>query len=297
MLETPPLVSATNTWIARKVRAYLSMIKYLQTGLLMITGLAGYMSGHPTNPSWFTISTLLASLFLSVGGSTVINMVIDRDIDGIMQRTAKRPIPTGVVTTKEGLTLGLLMIVVGTWWALTISIPFTLVILSGVFFDVIIYTHWLKRRTPWAIIWGGIAGGMPILAGRTAAIGMPDTTGLLLALAILLWIPTHILTLSIKYANDYANAKVPVFPNQYGVKLTRLIIGLSTSGATLVMLSTVYMLGVESFLLWIARGLGGTLVCFTLASILKPTPKLNFIVYKLASLYMLGSMILLIVGA
>lgn len=293
---TTSLKSSTTAYLALKLRAFSNLVKYLQTSLLVITGLAGYISGEPDNLSWQMVTLLLSSMFLTVGGSTVINMVIDRDIDGIMQRTSKRPIPTGLVKTKEGYTLGLGMIGLGTLLALQISVPFTLVISAGVFLDVVIYTHWLKRRTPWAILWGGIAGGMPILAGRTAALGSPDSTGVLLALAILLWIPTHILTLSIKYADDYANAKIPVFPNYYGVKMTRLIIGLSTAGATLVMLGTVYILGIESIALWVARGLGGVLFGFTLASIFHPTPKLNFIVYKLASLYMLGSMILLIVG-
>ena len=189
------------------------------------------------------------------------------------------------------------MISLGMLWACLLSIPYAVVIFAGAFFDVVVYTQWLKRRTPWAILWGGIAGGMPILAGRTLAMGSPDGIGLLLALAVLFWIPTHILTFSIKYAQDYAHAKVPVFPNSYGVRITRWIIGVSTSCATLVMLSTVYLIGVNAVLLWTARGFGGLLCGFTLASLLHPTPKLNFILYKLASLYMLGSMILLIAGA
>ena len=297
MLTTSSLESATKVLITIKLRAYLCLVKYLQTGLLVITGLAGYMSARPNNPTWQKIVGLLGSMFMTVGGSTVVNMVIDRDIDGIMQRTAKRPMPTGVVKSGEGFILGITMIAVGTLWALQLSFPYAVVILAGIFFDVIIYTHWLKRRTPWAIVWGGIAGGMPILAGRTLAVGTPDGIGFLLALAVLFWIPTHILTFSIKYAHDYANANVPVFPNFYGVKITRWIIGASTSGATLVMLGTVYSVGVNSTLLWIARGLGGMLFGFTVASLLHPTPKLNFILYKLASVYMLGSMVLLIAGA
>lgn len=297
MLTTSSLESATKVLITIKLRAYLCLVKYLQTGLLVITGLAGYMSARPNNPTWQKIVGLLGSMFMTVGGSTVVNMVIDRDIDGIMQRTAKRPMPTGVVKSGEGFILGITMIAVGTLWALQLSFPYAVVILAGIFFDVIIYTHWLKRRTPWAIVWGGIAGGMPILAGRTLAVGTPDGIGFLLALAVLFWIPTHILTFSIKYAHDYANANVPVFPNFYGVKITRWIIGASTSGATLVMLGTVYLVGVNSTLLWIARGLGGMLFGFTVASLLHPTPKLNFILYKLASVYMLGSMVLLIAGA
>lgn len=297
MLTAPTLLSNTRVWLSSKLRAYLSLVKYLQTGLLVITGLAGYMSARPTNPTWQIVAGLLGSMFLTVGGSTVVNMVIDRDIDCVVQRTAKRPFPTEAIKLKEGIFLGMAMISLGMLWACLLSIPYAVVIFAGAFFDVVVYTQWLKRRTPWAILWGGIAGGMPILAGRTLAMGSPDGIGLLLALAVLFWIPTHILTFSIKYAQDYAHAKVPVFPNSYGVRITRWIIGVSTSCATLVMLSTVYLIGVNAVLLWTARGLGGLLCGFTLASLLHPTPKLNFILYKLASLYMLGSMILLIAGA
>ncbi|MGC9358440.1 MAG: protoheme IX farnesyltransferase, partial [Anaerolineae bacterium] len=235
--------------------------------------------------------------FLAVGGSTVLNMVVDRDIDAQMKRTCGRPLPSGAVTAVEGLTLGLGMALVGTLWAGHTDPLYGAIIAAGVFFDVIVYTLWLKRRSPWSILWGGVAGGMPILAGRVLATGSIDVTGLLLALAVLLWIPTHIMTFSIKYAGDYRAAAVPVFPNRYGVRATRWIIALSTVGATVVMLWAVYRIGVGSGLLWIARGLGGLLCGFTLASLLHPTPRLNFILYKLASLYMLGSMIVLIAGA
>ena len=279
-----------------KLRAYLALLKNLQTGLLVITGLAGYMSGRPET-TWSSILTLLGSLFLTVGGSTVLNMVIDRDIDAQMDRTCGRPLPAGTVTPGEGLTLGLSMALLGTLWAGRTNPLYGTVIVAGLFFDVVVYTLWLKRRSPWSILWGGIAGGMPILAGRALAVGRIDGTGLLLGLAVLLWIPTHIMTFSIKYADDYHAADVPVFPNHYGERATRWIIALSTVGATVVMLWAIYRIGLSPGLLWAARGLGGALCTVTLASLLHPTPRLNFILYKLASLYMFSSMIVLIAGA
>ena len=74
-----------------------------------------------------------------------------------------------------------------------------MIVLAGLFFDVVIYTIWLKRRTPYSIIVGGLAGGMPALAGRTLGTGRVDLLGLLLALAVLLWIPTHIVTFGVRY--------------------------------------------------------------------------------------------------
>jgi heme o synthase len=280
-----------------KLRAYWILVKDLQTGLLLITGLAGYMSGHPSHPTWPEVFSLLGSLFLTVGGSTVLNMVVDRDIDGKMARTRNRPLPAGSVTPTEGLALGMGMVALGTLWAALQFGLYGLVVFAGVLIDVLVYTCWLKRRTAWAIVWGGIAGGMPVLAGRVLATGRVDAVGLWLALSVLLWIPTHIMTFGIKYADDYRAAGVPVFPNRYGVLVTRVIIGLSTGGAVVAMLWSMYALDLNSVLMWIARCLGGVLFGFTLFATLRPSSKLNFWLFKLASLYMLCSMIVLIAGA
>jgi protoheme IX farnesyltransferase len=280
-----------------KLDAYWSLTKSLQTGLLLITGLAGYMSGHPTGATWAGIAALLATLFLTVGGSTVLNMVVDRDIDARMMRTQHRPLPAGRVSPTEGLLLGAIMILAGGTWALAISPLYGIVVLAGAFVDVLVYTCWLKRRTCWSIVWGGIAGGLPALAGRVLATGRIDAVGFWLAASVLLWIPTHIMTFSIKYADDYRAASVPVFPNRYGVRVTRWIIALSTAGAIMTMLWAMYALDLNATLMWIARALGGVLAAFTLATTIHTTPRRTTWLYKLASLYMLGSMIVLIAGA
>jgi len=99
----------------------------------------------------------------------------------------------------------------------------------------VIYTLWLKRRTAWSIVWGGISGAMPILAGRVLATGHIDLVGILLALAILFWIPTHTLTFSIKFREDYSNAGIPTFPSTYGETFTRATIAISSVLAALAM--------------------------------------------------------------
>ena len=137
---------------------------------------------------------------------------------------------------------------------------------------------------------------MPILAGRVLGTGVIDPVGLLLALAIILWIPTHIMTFSLKNADDYCLAGVPVFPNTYGPQATRLIIALSTAGAVIVMLLAESLIGLNSTLIQAALVLGAMLLALTLVSILRPSLDLAHKVYKFASLYMLGSMVLIIVG-
>jgi len=240
---------------------------------------------------------LTGSLFLAISGSTVLNMVLDRDIDARMKRTATRPLPTGQVNPNEALFVGLSLSWLGVGWALALSPLYGAVVFAGLFFDVVVYTIWLKRRTPWSIIWGGIAGGMPVLAGRVLGTGQIDLIGLSLSLAVLLWIPTHIVTFGLEYADDYGRAGVPILPNRYGERITRLIIGLSTCAAVVVMLLATWQIGLDWGPLRAAAGLGTILLVIAVASVLHRSPKLNFLLFKMASVYMLGTMGLIMAGA
>jgi len=278
-----------------KLRVYWALIKSLQTGLLLVTGLAGFASTRP-DAGWPVWLAMAGSLFLAISGSTVLNMIVDRDIDARMKRTSRRPLPSGLVDAGEAFSIGLAMASLGISWAFALSPLYGLVVLAGLFFDVQVYSIWLKRRTSWSIVWGGISGGMPVLAGRALGIGQIDRIGLLLSLAVLLWIPTHILTFGIKYADDYRRAGVPVFPTVYGEKVTRRIIAVSTTGAVVVMLAAAWQIQLAMGTLSAMLGLGSVLLVCTVASVLLKSPKLNFVAYKLASLYMLGSMLLVIAG-
>lgn len=295
MIKSNTLISSAV--LKNKLPLYWSLIKSLQTGLLLVTGLAGYLSIKCPVTSWKTVLVLAGSLFLAVSGSTILNMVYDRDIDAKMKRTAWRPLPSGKITVTEALVVGSLFSWFGVVWAAHISLIYGAVVFTGLFFDVVVYTIWLKRRTPWSIIWGGVSGGMPILAGRALATGQIDAVGLLLALAVLLWIPTHIMTFSIKYAADYKRAGVPVFPNTHSESFTRLIISLSTAGAVVVMLLATWLISPTIGCMRAALVLGGVLLVATVISWINNSAKLNFALFKMASLYMLGSMGLIMIGA
>ncbi len=117
----------------------------------------------------------MGTLFLTISGSTIINMWFDRDIDAKMLRTCHRPLVTGQVKASESLFLGLALLVLGLGWSLSLSVVYTSIALLGIFFEIVIYTFWLKRRTAWSVLLGGLAGGMPILGGRVLAIGEVDT--------------------------------------------------------------------------------------------------------------------------
>ena len=282
-----------------KGRLYLPLIKIRQTALLLVTGFTGYASSRPAVIEWQTIVALLGSLFLAIAGSTVLNMVYDRDIDLRMKRTEKRPLPAGRVGLAETVVLGLALSLGGVAWALRLSALYGFVVAAGLFTDVVVYTLWLKRRTAWSIVWGGISGGMPILAGRVLGTGRIDFIGLLLAASVLLWIPTHILTftLSRKYYGDYRRAGIPTFPLVYGQRNTRLVIAFSSLGAAVAIVMGCIALGLSWGYIRLLAVLTVGIVGLALASVIRPSEDINFGLFKYASLYMFGSMLMVILGS
>jgi protoheme IX farnesyltransferase len=279
--------------IKRKLKLYLPLTKVLQTGLLLSTGLAGFMSARCPVLHWVTLLGVTVSLLLAISGSTVLNMWYDRDIDAKMGRTSKRPLPEGEVSPNEALRLGLILSILGVGLAVVMDPLYGLIVFSGIFFDVLIYTIWLKRRTCWSIVWGGISGGMPILAGRTLGVGHVDWVGILLALAILFWIPTHILTFSMRFHEDYRRAGVPTFPSTYGFYATRVIIAISSVLAALTIGGAALGVGLTIGYLRLIVVLSAGLFVMAVASVLSPSERVNFGLFKYASLYVLGTMILL----
>jgi len=280
--------------IKEKISLYWKLIKSLQTGLLLATGLAGFMS---VKCLVFNVPLLIGigiSLFLSISGSTVLNMWYDRDIDSIMKRTCYRPLPIGEVSPKEAFWLGLILSILGVGLSFAINPLYGLIVMAGIFFDVVVYTIWLKRRTCWSIVWGGLAGGMPILAGRSLGVGAVDWVGIMLAIGILLWIPTHIMTFSMRYYDDYLSAGIPTFASTYGFNFTRWMIAISSVLAAIAMGIAAIGIGMTIGYLRILVILSAGLVLLATISLLKPSEKLNFSLFKYASLYMLSAMVLIV---
>ena len=283
----------TGCWLRGPWKKYWPLIKSLQTALLLITGLAGYLSARCPMTNWKTILVLSASLFLAISGSTVLNMWYDRDIDARMERTEHRPLPSGAVTSQEALRLGLFLSICGVGWALAIDLLYGVVVFAGLFFDVLVYTIWLKRRTAWSIIWGGVSGGMPILAGRALAVGAIDWAGIALTASVLFWIPTHIMTFNIRYLDDYRQAGVPTFPERYGVGPTQKIIAASCLLAALAMGISGLGIGLTIGYLRVMVVLSAGLLGLAGSIMLSPSDRINFALFKYASVYMLSAMLLL----
>jgi protoheme IX farnesyltransferase len=277
-------------FLAAKIRLYKPLIKTSQTSLLLATGVAGYLSAG-IQVDLVTLLGLTLSLFLSISGSTILNMYYDRDIDTVMNRTHNRPLAAGTVSPREALRLGLVFSLLGVGLAMAMDPLYGLVVFAGLFFDVVVYTIWLKRKTCWSIVWGGISGGMPILAGRVLAVGHVDLVGILLTLSILFWIPTHTLTFSIRFHDDYKAAGVPTFPSTYGIEFTRLVIAVSAVLAALCIGWASVLIGVQAGFLRLLVVLTTGLLLLSFATVMRPSEKVNFGLFKYASLYMLCSMI------
>ncbi len=142
--------------MTKVLRFYIRLIKTPQTALLLFTAVAGYRSASGNLALPEILLAILGLLFV-ISGTTAINMVFDRDIDTIMERTRTRPIPAGVISPKAAFTFGLVLIVIGMSGNYWISLPYATVVLAGIFFDLAVYTLWLKRRSPWSIVFGGLA--------------------------------------------------------------------------------------------------------------------------------------------
>lgn len=282
-------------FLRTKLHLYFPLIKSLQTGLLLTTGLAGYMSARCPVTHWTTLLGLSGSLFLAISGSTILNMWYDRDIDKKMKRTCMRPVAAGRVNPGEVIVLGLILSTLGIVWAFLLQPLYGLIVFAGLFFDVAIYTIWLKRRTCWSVIWGGLAGGMPILAGRALGVGGIDWIGVMLALGVLFWIPTHIMTFSMKYHEDYAAAGIPTFPSTFGTHKTRAIIATSSILAALSIGLAATGIGMTWGYLRMLAVLSAGLLILAAGSLFRPSEKVNFGLFKYASLYMLSSMLLMVI--
>ncbi|MBE0682046.1 MAG: protoheme IX farnesyltransferase [Anaerolineales bacterium] len=280
----------------KKIRLYWPLIKSTQTGLLLATGIAGYLSAHfPVNIP--VLIGMSISLFLAISGSTIMNMWYDHDIDAKMKRTHKRPAASGELSRQEVYYVGMAISVIGIGWALSIAPLFGAVVFAGWFFDVVVYTLWLKRRTAWSIVWGGISGAMPILAGRALAVNSIDFIGTLLALAILFWIPTHTLTFSLKFREDYSNAGIPTFPSTYGDNFTRATIAISSILAAVAIGWASVLIGLSAGYLRLIAVLTAGLLLLAFATFRVHTERANFGLFRYASFYMLISMIILAMRA
>lgn len=240
---------------------------------------------------------MTVGLLLAIAGCTALNMLIDRDIDARMERTMDRPLPAGRIRPMQALLFGGLLSAAGLTLSFALDTRFGSVVAVGFLFDLLVYSAWLKRRTPFSILFGGVSGGMPVLAGRVLGLGRIDLVGLLLAASVLLWIPSHILTLAIRYTDDYRRAGVPMWPIVYRPRATRMTIAGANVLNTLILAISGLLLHVHLVALILLLGISLGMLVLSMLQLIRPTERRNWLLFKTASLYMLASSLLLTVGA
>ncbi|MCL5986874.1 MAG: heme o synthase [Actinobacteria bacterium] len=283
--------------IGLRLRYFLALVKIRQTIVLLFTGVMGYIITVGLSIDYLQITWMMLALLLTISGCTALNMIMDRDIDALMKRTATRPLPSGHMKPVEAITFGLILSAIGLIIAFALNVLFGIVVFLGFVFDLLVYTAWLKRRTALSILFGGVAGGMPVLSGRVLALGEIDTVGLLLTLWILLWVPCHVLLISLRYADDYRQANVPVWSNRYGVRSTNIFITLASLLNTVVLVVCASLL--QMHIVSVALLLAISLAVFIMAAIqvFRPDMKRSWLLFKMVSMHMLAVSLILIVGS
>lgn len=189
---------------------------------LVVTAFTGMVVAKGALPPFGLAALTLAGLGLSASGGASFNMWFDRDIDGRMERTRRRPLPSGRLTPATVLTFAILLAIMGTTLlALLVNWLAAGLALAGTLWYAGVYTAWLKRRTPHAVIIGGVAGGLAPLVGAAAATGHVDTTALAMGAVIFFWSAPHFWFLAWARRSDYANAHIPTLPARLGLASTR----------------------------------------------------------------------------
>jgi protoheme IX farnesyltransferase len=211
-IAAAPVAPTRVAWRER-VRAYVTLTKPRIVELLLVTTVPAMVLADPVHPSVPLIALVLLGGSLAAGAANVLNCYIDRDIDQLMRRTSRRPLPTHTVAPRSALIFGLALAVVSTvlMAVFTNWIATGLTVAAIAYYDLI-YTMWLKRTTSQNTFWGGICGALPVLIGWSAVTGSLAWPALVLFGIVFFWQLPHFYALAIKFKDDYARAGIPMLP-------------------------------------------------------------------------------------
>ena len=255
--------------------------------LLLVTTYAGMVLGGRRLPDFgLTFWTMLGGA-LAAGGASALNQYIDRELDKNMQRTSRRPLPSGRMTAAEGIAYGLAACLAAfVLLAVYVNLLAALLSLAGMIYYVLLYSVWLKKLTVQNIVIGGGAGAIPPLVGWAAAAGSLNIPSLFLFAIVFLWTPPHFWALALVRQKDYARAGVPMLPVVQGEKAARwqiLLYTLELVGLTLLM-PALHITGV--IFLFSALGLGAWLISTAWRVWKTGGNKIAWKMYRYSSMYL-----------
>lgn len=289
----------TQLSLRRSVRNYWRLTKPRIWGLLVFTGLVAMLVAYRETPgsvlSPRLVLTAGAALAFGSASADVLTNYHDRDIDGMMKRTMRRPIPSGDISPRAALGFGLLLA------TLSISIPAFLIniesagfMLLGLLDNVIIYSLLLKRRSWLNIILGGVSGGMPVLVGYSAVANPFSPIALYMSALVMVWIPTHIWSLAIFSREDYEAAKVPMLPVIFGDRVASACVAAASGLLTVFSVLIFVFTPVSIFYTVTALSLGGVVLAYSAKLAVDQTRKTAWTLFKITSPYLM--MLFLVLG-
>ena len=273
--------------LVQRVGAYVALTKPRIIELLLITTLPTMIvaqGGLP--PVWLMVATLVGGA-LAAGGANAINMYVDRDIDRLMHRTAKRPLVTGAVTPRNALIFAVALEVVAfaELW-LFVNLLSAVLAVSATLFYVFVYTLWLKRTSSQNIVIGGAAGAVPVLVGWAAVQDTITWAPVVLFAVIFVWTPPHFWALAFKYKDDYAAANVPMLPVVATFRRTAVEI----LAYTVVMVGLTLVLAPVAHLGWLylatAAVLGAGFLAMAVRLWVRATPKASMQLFSYSITYL-----------
>lgn len=200
-------------------KTYVELMKLRIIELLLITTLPAMVLAAGEWPGWWLVFATLFGGTLSSGGANAINQVIDRDLDRVMSRTRRRPLPTNRVSPRAVVLFGIVLGLAGFLWLwATANLLAALLSTAGLVFYVVVYSMMLKRSTTQNIVIGGAAGAVPALVGWAAVTNTVALPAWIMFAIVFFWTPPHFWALAIRYRGDYERAGVPMLPVVVGEK-------------------------------------------------------------------------------
>jgi heme o synthase len=286
--------------IVNTVKNYYELTKPKIWYLLVFTAFGSALTASllfdiPLSPLTWVL--LLGGIAAGSAAADTITGYNDRDIDAIMDRTKDRPIPSGRISPKNALIFGLILTAIALIFSWLINLWAFLLMMFGLFDNIIIYSKWLKRRSQSNIILGGFSGGVPALIGYVAVTTQNIEIGLVMAGLVFLWIPTHIWSLALHVRKDYQKAKVPMLPVVSEEKRAVRIIAITTLIMVLFSILPFFFNQFGHIYLITATIFGAIMLGLSLWLLLKPTETASWTVFKFSSPYLTAVFIAFIVDA
>jgi heme o synthase len=286
--------------IVNRVKNYYELTKPKIWYLLVFTAFGSALTASllfniPITP--LTWMLLLGGVAAGSAAADTITGYNDRDIDAIMDRTKDRPIPSGRISPRNALIFGLILTTIALIFSWLINLWVFLLMLFGLFDNIIVYSKWLKRRNQANIILGGFSGGVPALIGYVTVTTQNLEIGLVMAGLVFFWIPTHIWSLALHVRKDYQKAKIPMLPVVCEEKRAVRVIAGTTLIMVLFSILPFFFNQFGQIYLITASLFGAIMMGLSLWLLIKPTEKASWTVFKFSSPYLTAVFIAFMVDA